>query len=395
MTPLSRISDLIAALVPQPRYAYAVAGTDLRVQQAEDPHGLFEATARPGCALVDLTPELAGHEAVLRNVIEGRLADFDLQWVNRARPDGSLRYLNLFNRPLPDDADRGAGLFHLVLDVTEQGELQQRLMQQRNELRLAQAELARKNLELTAANAELRRLNQVRSMFVSAAAHELRTPLAAISGYADALLEGVAGPLSPQQQAYVRIIKEAARRFLRITNDLLDAARLEAGKLELVLQPEEIEPLVHAVVEDLRPEWQAKALEVTVRCAPDLPVALVDRFRVRQVLANLVSNAVKYTPQGGRVAISVALDDDPDFLRLTVADTGVGMSPEDQRQAFNLFFRARSAESSRVPGTGLGLYIARSLVELHGGRIWLQSTPGHGTSVHLTLPVARGLEDEP
>ncbi|MDW8318073.1 MAG: HAMP domain-containing sensor histidine kinase [Anaerolineae bacterium] len=395
MSPSSRIAALIASLVPQPRYAYAVAGTDLRVQEADDPYALFAGVARPGCALSDLTPELEGHEAVLRSVLQGELADFDLQWVNRTRADGSLRYLSLFNRPLLDDADRVVGLFHLVLDVTEQGELQQRLMQQRNELRLAQAELAHKNLLLTAANIELRRLDEVRSQFVSAVAHELRTPLAAVIGYADVLLEELAGPMQPQQQAYVRTIQEAARRLLRITNDLLDAARLEAGKLELVLQPEELEPLVRSVVEELRPEWQAKGLEVAIRCPPDLPVALVDRFRMHQILANLVNNAVKYTPPGGRVVVSAAVYDDPDFLHLTVTDTGVGMSPEDQLQAFNLFYRARSAESARVAGTGVGLYIVRSLVELHGGRIWLQSTLGQGTSVHLTLPIAKGVEEEP
>lgn len=419
-------TDILASLVPSARIAYAVLDRDLYVQALYDPHLLFDLNQVPNdprgfrgrfglnqasansrflvdasseiagqrISLLDLAPELEGSVDVLRSVLAGDLPEYDLQQVNRQSSTGSILYVNILNRPHRDAEDRIVGLIHLVEDVTAVGELQQRLMQQRNELRLAQDELARRNLELMAANAELQRLDEAKSMFVSIAAHELRTPLAAISGYVDILLEGLAGELSDPQQRYLHIVREGAERLLQITNDLLDLTRLEAGKMDLTLRPLPMIAAVHAVVEAMQPQWQAKHLAVETQAAAGLPWALVDELRVHQVIGNLLSNAVKYTPEHGRIDLVLSVDTDPGYLRLAVRDTGIGISLADQHRLFSRFFRGEAAMSTNTSGTGLGLHIARSLVELHGGRIWLESTVGQGTTVYATFPAAGGSAED-
>jgi signal transduction histidine kinase len=242
---------------------------------------------------------------------------------------------------------------------------------------------------MAAANAELRRLARAKSGFVSIAAHELRTPLASIAGYVEMLLDGDAGQLNERQADYIRVVESSAQRLLRITRDLLDAARLEAGRMELVLLPADLKAIVDEVVAELRPQLEARSQLLVVNTGPDLPLALVDRGRAAQVLANLVGNAVKFGPVASTISIALTRPpEDPDWLRIVISDEGPGVSPEDQERLFRPFERGANALLRSQPGTGLGLYISKSLVELHGGGISIQNGKGRGASFCVTFPVA-------
>lgn len=381
------LAEALDFIVHTHRIAYALADESLMVQEVFDPTHLWSNSVKLPTLLFTLSPELEGQEDVLRAVLAAQLTSFDLQWVSRTGPDGATIYVNLATRPRRNSQGVIIGLLHVVEDVTAQGQLQQTVMQQRNELRLARDELARANLALQAANAELRRLDTAKSMFVSIAAHELRTPLSAIIGYADALLQDVAGPLNEQQQRLVHIVQHSANRLLRITNDLLDLARIEAGRLELLLRPTHLPTLVQAVLQELEPQLQAKRLAVTLETAADLPLGLVDEMRCQQIITNLVSNAIKYTPAEGAIAVRVEQASEPGFLQVTVHDSGVGIAAEDQAHIFDRFFRTDAGRLIDASGAGLGLHITRALVELHGGRIGLASAVGQGTTIWATFPV--------
>ena len=262
------------------------------------------------------------------------------------------------------------------------------LAQNRNELRLLRDQLARQNLELTAANAELRRLDEMKSAFVSVAAHELRTPLAPIKGYIEVLLDKDVGPINDEQREYLKIVQGSVDRLLKTTNNLLDVTRIEAGRVELVLQPTDLAALVETVAAEFISQLEARAQRLTLHAPPDLPPALCDETRTAQIIGNLLSNASKYTPQGGLITVSLGLAEEEGFLQLSVIDNGVGIPAEDQPKLFDRFFRAKSALLTGIGGAGLGLHITRSLVELHGGRIWFESAPDKGSTFHVTFPIA-------
>jgi signal transduction histidine kinase len=290
--------------------------------------------------------------------------------------------------PRRDVTGRIIGLIHIIQDVTEMGQLEQRITQQRNELRLLEEELRGKNMRLEAINSELRHLDDMKSAFVSIAAHELRTPLASITGYLEVLLDGDAGSLTSRQADYLRIIESSARRLLHITHQLLDTTRIEAGRIELLLQPSDLVRLVESVAEEQAPRIDARQQRITLRAEVGLPLALCDTTRTAQILGNLLDNASKYSPQGATITIGLSPAAEEGFIQVAVADQGIGIAEEDCSGLFYPFWRAGSTTLTGIPGAGLGLYIARSLVELHGGRIWFDSLLGHGSTFYVTFPTA-------
>lgn len=342
-----------------------------------------------GRSLLELVPELVGSEEALTEILSGSLPRLQFPWVNRDAPDGSTTYQTLVDLPFHDQTGAIAGLIHIVQDVTEIGELEQRLMQHRNTLRVLERTLRDQNVQLLAANAELRRLDEAKSTFVSLAAHELRTPLASILGYVEMLLDGDAGALNARQTEYLGIVASSAQRLLHLTRDLLDVARLESGRLELLLQPTNLAVLVARVIAEQWPQLGAQAQDIELEVCEALPFALVDPGRTIQIVANLISNASKFSPSATPIRVRLSLPEDaPGYVQLTVIDTGPGISPDDQARLFRPFARGTNALQNGPGGSGLGLYITKSLVEFHGGRIELQSAPGSGTSVSVTLPIA-------
>ena len=371
--------------------AYALTDRDLCVTDLYGSLSVFQDARSDwlGKSLLDLTPELAGSEDALREVLAGELPRYQIPWVNRDRPDGGLSYFTFVNLPRFDASGKIFGLIHVVQDVTEIGALEQQLMQQRNALRLLERTLREQNAQMAAANAELRRLDQAKSTFVSIAAHELRTPLASISGYVEMLLDGDAGALNERQSDYLRVVDGSTQRLLRITRDLLDAARLEAGRMELVLRPADLAAIVEEVVAEFRPQLEARNQVILCEAQPDLPHVLVDRGRAAQVLANLVGNASKFGPDRSTVRLALSfLPGDSQWVEVVVADEGPGIAEEDRERLFRPFERGAGASWRSQPGAGLGLYISKSLVELHGGRIWIESDHGQGAAFCVTFPVA-------
>jgi PAS domain S-box-containing protein len=229
-------------------------------------------------------------------------------------------------------------------------------------------------------------VDRIKSEFVSMVSHELRTPMTSIKGYIDLLYSGMAGPVNDSQKRFLQTVKSNADRLTILVNSLLDISRLDAGAVTLNL--ETVNPM--DVINNVAAEMQARAdqreqtLEVLVK--PPLPLVHADSHRVIQVLTNLVDNALKYTPPGGQVIIDAK--EVEGFLHLTVRDNGIGISSADQAKLFGRFFRAERAMQSGASGAGLGLYITRSLVELHGGNIWVDSHEDEGSAFTFSLPLA-------
>ena len=380
---------IIEAILQDRNIAYAIADRKLNVVALGGEVELISASRIRGeYTLFDLTPELVGNEATLADILAGRLPRFELAWVNRDRADGSTAYLTMVELPYKDHTGQIVGIVHLVDDLTEMGALKQHLAQQRNELRLLRDELTRQNLELEVAITELQELDELKSRFVSVAAHELRTPLTSISGYLEVLLDEELSPLTTDQREYIEIVRRSTDRMLNIVTNLLDVTRIEAGRIELVLQPAELPKLVDIVAAEIKPQLEAKANQLQVHTASDLPPALCDKNRAIQIIENLLSNAAKYTPREGRITVKTAPAAEEGFLEIAVMDNGVGIPTEDQAKIFSRFFRTRSAAAIGASGAGLGLYITRGLVELHGGRIWFESKLGQGSTFHVTFPIA-------
>ena len=385
------MDQIVTELILQDRrIAYTITDRYLKVVALGGAVELFGQTpvSRPDCTLFELIPELTGLEPVLNELLTGELPRFELALVNRKTAGGEILYLNIVELPLQDQTGQIVGLLHLLDDVTETGSLRQHLTQQRNELRLLRDQLGRQNLELEAALSELKQLDELKSRFVSVAAHELRTPLTSISGYLEVLLDEEISPLTREQREYLEIVQGSAGRMLDIANNLLDVTRIESGRIELVLQPTDLVALVRTVAAEFRPQLAAKDKQLTLHAAFELPPALCDESRTMQIVNNLLSNAAKYTPRGSHITISVTPAELAGFLQLTVADDGIGIPPADQGKLFNRFFRAGNVATIETSGAGLGLYITRSLVELHGGRIWFKSELNHGSTFYVTFPSA-------
>jgi signal transduction histidine kinase len=232
----------------------------------------------------------------------------------------------------------------------------------------------------------LRLSDQFKSDFVSSVSHELRTPLASILGYTDILVNGEVGEMTPDQAEFLDIIDQNARRLLTLINDLLTLSGLESGRMVIRPEPVDLRALVRANVHMHAPAVVARRQQIEVRL-PDEPVtAVVDGDRISQVLSNLVSNAVKFTPDEGSLRIELAVDGQEAVLR--VADSGIGISEADRERLFERFFRAGNAVEQAIPGTGLGLAICKGIVDAHAGHLWLESALGKGTTVTVSLPLA-------
>jgi signal transduction histidine kinase len=387
--------DVLAAILEERKLAYLMTDGQLRVRCIYDPAHLIVAGDDQviGQALVDLAPELIGNEDALRAISAGQQSPIRLEMVNRLDSAGETRYHRLLVKPRQPGEGHPQGVVYLVEDVTEIGEMQQRLMQRRNELLLLRNALDSKNRELTAANLELRKVADMKSTFVSIAAHELRTPLAIMRGYVDMLLDEAFGDLAAGQREALTILSQSVGRLLDIVNNLLDLARLEAGRIELVMHPIDLDALVRATAKEYRPMFVAAQQSLVITAAPDLPAALCDETRVSQILGNLLSNASKYTAVGGQVELAVGVLDAPGELVVSVRDNGVGIPLDEQDRLGNLFFRASTADLISTYGAGMGLNITRSLVQLHGGRFWFESVEGQGSTFYVTFLMANQPDD--
>jgi len=230
-----------------------------------------------------------------------------------------------------------------------------------------------------------REVERMKSEFVSLVSHELRTPLTSIEGYVDMLLEGDAGGLDEMQIDFLQVVKRNSDRLERLVADLLDVSRIESGAVRLNWKTLDINVLIKEVVDDLRPQIESKnqVLSSFLRAAKSTVNG--DSERLTQVLTNLLSNAHKYTPKGGK--IEVETQQEGTRIKIGIKDTGIGLSGEDQKKLFTKFFRSRDSEAQNISGAGLGLWISKSLVEMHGGEITFTSTLKKGSTFTISLPL--------
>ncbi|HEU4504388.1 MAG TPA: MASE1 domain-containing protein [Nitrospira sp.] len=232
----------------------------------------------------------------------------------------------------------------------------------------------------------LQEFNQLKTAFVGIVSHELRTPLTSIKSLSENLLEEVAGPLNEKQKYYASRIQLNTDRLTRMLNELLNLSKMETGRMELRPTVLSLQELLTELVEVFQPLAQRKSITMDVGSMESMPKVRVDRDKLYEVLANLLENAIKFTPSGGRVHIDARVLDDR-HIKMNVSDTGCGISEEHMSKIFDKFYRVEPG-SGPVPGSGLGLAIAKGLIELHGGTIGVESAPGKGSHFYFTLPFA-------
>jgi len=243
--------------------------------------------------------------------------------------------------------------------------------------------------------AEVQQANIAKSEFVSFVAHELKNPMTSIKGYAELLSTGAVGPMTEMQSSFLGTIRSNIERMKSIVEDLNDNSKIEAGRLRLDFKAVSVAEVTENVIRSTRRQIDEKKQTIELRIPGDLPMIWADRTRVEQILINLVSNANKYTQEGGQIFVAAEKSTQPqdsqgkaEEVHIWVSDNGLGMTPEDQKKIFQKFFRSEDDQARKAQGTGLGLNITKSLVEMQGGHIWFESEFRKGTTFHINIPVS-------
>ncbi len=322
-------------------------------------------------------------EPIVHLAETARAVSRDKNYSVRATPSGSGGELavlvDAFNEMLVQIQQRDGAL------QKGRDELEQRVQERTAELEAAKKEVEEFSVSILHAKDELERASKFKDQFLSTMSHELRTPLNAILGFAELLRDPRYGPLNDRQSRFAGHIHTSGQHLLSLINDILDLSKIEAGRLELTIESLSVEQAFGDVLNTLSPLAEKKQLGLSQRCEAGLSV-LADATRFRQVLMNLVGNALKFTPEGGSVEL-VAFPRDGQ-ARVEVRDTGTGIPEEEQKRIFEAFYRLKQSGKS-AEGTGLGLAITQRLLELQGGKLELTSQPGHGSCFYFSLPAAR------
>jgi signal transduction histidine kinase/ActR/RegA family two-component response regulator len=252
--------------------------------------------------------------------------------------------------------------------------------------------------QLQQANVQLIESHRLKDSFLANMSHELRTPLNAILGMTEGLQDSMFGTVNDRQLNALQIVESSGNHLLELINDILDLAKIESGQIELDCAPASLPPIVQSSLEFVKPQASKKQIQIAIKLAPNLPDLLVDERRMRQVLINLLNNAVKFTPTGGSVTLEVTqlhsilnktidtADTAQDYLQIAVSDTGIGIAPENIQKLFQPFIQIDSALNRQFEGTGLGLALVKRIVELHGGHVGLTSELGVGSCFTILLP---------
>jgi NtrC-family two-component system sensor histidine kinase KinB len=230
-------------------------------------------------------------------------------------------------------------------------------------------------------------LDKLKNSFVANVSHELRTPLVAIDKSLSLILNKSTGEISPTQEEFLSIAQRNLKRLSLLVNDLLDLSKLEAGKMEFKRQPSSIEKIIDESIEGLNTWAKTKSIEIVKKIQGDLPQVNIDSNRIIQVLNNLIGNAIKFTPNNGNITVEASFQSEKEEVKISVQDTGIGIPKENLPQIFDKFFQVTERVPTDISGTGIGLSIAKEIVELHGGRIWAESEEGQGAKFIFTLPL--------
>ncbi len=280
----------------------------------------------------------------------------------------------------PVKAEEGFRVTAIIRDVTERKRAEEQIRSMHERFT---RELTETNRQLEQRNLEVEKANRLKSEFLASMSHELRTPLHTIIGFSELLGEETQGPLNEKQKRFLGHIHRDSLHLLELINDVLDLSRIEAGRLELHCDVFPVAPALEEALLIVRPSAAQKEIPIEVEIEDGLSV-YADRIRFKEILVNLLSNAVKFTPRGGK--ISVQGEERSEEVYFAVSDTGIGIAPENQEAIFDSFYQVGSTTKGIREGTGLGLAIVRHLVAGQGGRIWVESEPGRGSTFQFTLP---------
>lgn len=247
--------------------------------------------------------------------------------------------------------------------------------------------LVERDIELSKANDILREVDKVKSEFVSVVAHQLRTPLSAIKWIFNFLLEGNAGEMTEEQKGLLKKGYESNERMISLVNDMLEVTRIEGGALKYDFESAHIEEMLNQSLVDYIGQAYSKHVTIVLdKGDGQFPPVKVDKKKIQMVFQNIIENAIKYTNEGGSVIISFKKG--KDVMETAVKDNGIGIPEAEQKNIFTKFYRATNATKSQTEGSGLGLFVARSVIEKHGGKMWFESNENQGTTFHFTLPYA-------
>jgi signal transduction histidine kinase len=276
--------------------------------------------------------------------------------------------------------DRPARLVPAIQRALKEAEVLARRRADESEMRRIQAELAESNRTLLRKNHEIQD-------FYHTLSHELKTPLTSAGEFISIVMDGLAGPLNPTQMEYLGIARDSCHQLAGCINDLLDATRLDTGKLTIHLQPVALDELAERVAGSLKPAFARKKITLDQRIQSNLPRVPADEYRVTQVINNLLSNGLKFTPSGGSIVLKVGeAKANAEWLEVSVSDTGCGIAKEHREHIFDRLYQVKAGDAATGQGLGLGLYLCRELVQLHGGNIWVESEPDRGSTFTFVLP---------
>ncbi len=359
-------------------YGWALMTGDLRLAHASAVFwklAELDEASSVGRPIWALLWELVGAEEVLGQVLNGELPGYRLDHVYRDRPNGDGRYLTFQAVPV-EPAGNEKQLLLLVEDSSDLGQMQQRLVQERNELRLARR-------QLEAVNAALQQLNQQKSLYLAMAAHDLRTPLTSIRGFTDLVRHDLPDELGEQRQM-LDFVYAQSDKLQRLISDVLDLEIIERGELSIRLRECILNDLLYQVLAALQPAIMLQ--ELTVETAiPEEPLVLqADPVRLEQIIYNLLGNALKYSPGGGKITVSAGRSGEGFWFRVT--NEGTPLSEAQIKRLFDAYYRTEQARGGGSPGAGLGLYIVKTLVEAHGGQVQVRSQTGIGNEFSVHLP---------
>ena len=308
---------------------------------------------------------------------------------------------------LRDPQGLPSGSILVIRSIKEERDLKKALEDKTKALKELNENLEKKVLERTEEfekiNRELDRANQIKGRFIANMSHELRTPLNSILGFSDVLLERTFGDLSENQERYIKNIFSSGKHLLELINNILDIAKIEAGKYEMIYETFSVDDVVAEVINIMKSFADNKFIEISVSIGEGIGTITADRIKLKQILYNLISNAIKFTPEGGLVRVDVTNEENVEgrypwappgleIVRFSVRDTGIGIGPEDKERIFDEFEQANSSFSRKYGGAGLGLALTKKLVELHGGNITVESNLGEGSTFTFLIPQTSPVE---
>lgn len=339
-------------------------------------------------------------EAIVRSIAEGLVVVDDRGRVLLMNP-AAERLLGLkkeqkIGKSLLADV-KDEQLFTLVKDISDgtQKEVELKSVQDstRRTLRASSAVIEDENgktvgmVSVLSDVTKQKELDQVKADFTSSVTHELRTPIETLKNSVSLILSGDTGPITEMQKKFLAISERNIKRLSTLIDSMLDAAKIQERKVELLLEPCAVGDIIYEVCETLNAWVMNKSINISIDIQADIPKTNLDREKIVQVLNNLIGNAIKYSPKGGSITVSARTTEDKEGIEICVADTGPGISKGDLQKVFDKFYRGGARMQTDISGTGLGLYITKEIVELHGGKIWAESEEREGARFTFSLPV--------